>query len=112
LRQNFRQQHLVQAGIKFTLTTKHVCYPPRRSSAPTCKTFFRRLPRRNGLAAFASAPSAPGPERSTPVRYSEKILERHASASPRGPSRNSWPGRVKLADSAAAVKKKLAEIKG
>ena len=70
--------NLVQAGIKFTLTEKHVVgIRPSDSFQADLDQFVARLPRGEGRARRAARRGRRRPGAFNTVRYSEKILERN-----------------------------------
>ena len=104
--------NLVQAGIKFSLTSKHV-------SAPTSVGFQRDLLQFLGvcrvvkgvrgvrLGAIGARPAA-----FNTVRYSEKLLERHGVSVTTVDLSEFLARAGKLSDDAVSVKDKLEEIRG
>jgi L-fucose isomerase-like protein len=104
--------NLVQAGIKFTLTTKHVCRPDSKEFAADLQKFLGVCRVVNGLRGVRLGAVGARPGAFNTVRYSEKILERHG-ISVTTVDLSEFLGKAgKLDAGAAAVKKKLAEIKG
>ena len=69
--------NLVQAGIKFTPTTRHVCSPTSESFARDLKHFLAVCRVVNGLRGLRLGAVGARPGAFNTVRYSEKILERH-----------------------------------
>ncbi len=104
--------NLVQAGIKFSLTTKHVCLPTSKEFAADLNSFLGVCRVVNGVRGVRLGAVGARPGAFNTVRYSEKLLERHG-ISVTTVDLSEFLGKAgKLSDSAAAVKKKLAEIKG
>jgi L-fucose isomerase-like protein len=69
--------NLVQAGIKFTLTTKHVSHPTSKEFAADLHNFLGVCRVVNGLRGVRLGAVGARPGAFNTVRYSEKILERH-----------------------------------
>ncbi|MCS7337607.1 MAG: L-fucose/L-arabinose isomerase family protein [Verrucomicrobiae bacterium] len=69
--------NLVQAGIKFTLTTKHVVHPGSALFERDLKDFLAVCRVVNGLRGARLGAVGARPGAFNTVRYSEKILERH-----------------------------------
>ncbi|HEY3761649.1 MAG TPA: L-fucose/L-arabinose isomerase family protein [Verrucomicrobiae bacterium] len=104
--------NLVQAGIKFSLTSKHVSMPDSDSFARDLQNFLGVCRVVNGLRGVRLGAVGARPGAFNTVRYSEKLLERHG-ISVTTVDLSEFLGKAeKLDANAAAVKKKLAEIKG
>jgi L-fucose isomerase-like protein len=104
--------NLVQAGIKFTLTTRHVCHPDSKEFAADLQNFLGVCRVVNGVRGVRLGAVGARPGAFNTVRYSEKILERHG-ISVTTVDLSEFLGRAARLDAkAAAVKKKLAEITG
>lgn len=69
--------NLVQAGIKFSLTTKHVSRPDSESFRSDLDQFVRVCRVVNGVRGVRLGAVGARPGAFNTVRYSEKILERH-----------------------------------
>jgi L-fucose isomerase-like protein len=104
--------NLVQAGIKFSLTTKHVSHPDSPGFAVDLHNFLGVCRVVNGLRGVRLGAVGARPGAFNTVRYSEKILERHG-ISVTTVDLSEILGRANKIDGAAApVKAKLAEING
>ncbi|HYG22210.1 MAG TPA: L-fucose/L-arabinose isomerase family protein [Verrucomicrobiae bacterium] len=69
--------NLVQAGIKFTLTSKHVSHPTSASFMQDLQQFMGVCRVVNGMRGVRLGAVGARPGAFNTVRYSEKILERH-----------------------------------
>src|SRR5579871_641597 len=69
--------NLVQAGIKFSVTRKHVVRPTDDSFIADLKNFLATCRVVNGLRGLRLGAVGARPGAFNTVRYSEKILERH-----------------------------------
>src|SRR4051812_47675618 len=69
--------NLVQAGIKFSLTRRHVCLPGSESFTADLKRFVGVCRVVNGLRGVRLGAVGARPGAFNTVRYSEKLLERH-----------------------------------
>jgi L-fucose isomerase-like protein len=69
--------NLVQAGIKFSLTSKHVSHPTSDSFKRDLQKFLGVCRVVNGLRGVRLGAVGARPGAFNTVRYSEKILERH-----------------------------------
>ena len=69
--------NLVQAGIKFTLTEKHVCHPTSESFKRDLQSFLGVCRVVNGVRGVRLGAVGARPGAFNTVRYSEKLLERH-----------------------------------
>ncbi|HVM62639.1 MAG TPA: L-fucose/L-arabinose isomerase family protein [Verrucomicrobiae bacterium] len=104
--------NLVQAGIKFTLTTKHVCHPASAEFAVDLQNFLGVCRVVNGVRGVRLGSVGARPGAFNTVRYSEKLLEHHGISVTTVDLSEFLAKAGKLDDKSAAVKKKLAEIKG
>jgi L-fucose isomerase-like protein len=103
--------NLVQAGIKFTLTSKHVSHPTSENFLRDLQQFLGVCRVVNGLRGVRLGAVGARPGAFNTVRYSEKILERHG-ISVTTVDLSEFLGKANRLDAAAAaVKNKLAEIK-
>ena len=104
--------NLIQAGIKFSLTAKHVCLPSSESFTADLAKFLGVCRVVNGVRGVRLGSVGARPGAFNTVRYSEKLLERNG-ISVTTVDLSEILGRAgKLDADAAAVKEKLAEIKG
>ena len=69
--------NLVQAGIKFSLTGKHVCHPTSPGFEVDLQKFLGVCRVVNGVRGVRLGAVGARPGAFNTVRYSEKILERH-----------------------------------
>jgi L-fucose isomerase-like protein len=69
--------NLVQAGIRFSLTSKHVCHPSSDIFAADLQQFLGVCRVVNGLRGVRLGAVGARPGAFNTVRYSEKLLERH-----------------------------------
>jgi len=104
--------NLVQAGIKFTLTDKHVCHPSSDSFGRDLQQFLGVCRVVNGIRGVRLGAVGARPGAFNTVRYSEKILERHGIGVTTVDLSEIIGKANKLDAQAAAVKAKLAEITG
>ncbi len=104
--------NLVQAGIKFSLTSKHVSHPASDGFARDLQNFLGVCRVVNGLRGVRLGAVGARPGAFNTVRYSEKLLERHGISVTTVDLSEFLAKAGKLDESAAAVKRKLAEIKG
>jgi L-fucose isomerase-like protein len=104
--------NLVQAGIKFSLTSKHVSSPASEEFHADLANFLGVCRVVNGLRGVRLGAVGARPGAFNTVRYSEKILERHGISVTTVDLSEFLAKAGKLADDARAVKNKLAEIKG
>jgi L-fucose isomerase-like protein len=104
--------NLVQAGIKFTLTEKHVCHPASESFARDLQKFLGVCRVVNGVRGVRLRAVGARPGAFNTVRYSEKILERHGIGVTTVDLSEILGKATKMDANAAAVKAKLAEITG
>ena len=104
--------NLVQAGIKFSLTEKHVSHPMSASFAGDLQKFLGVCRVVNGVRGVRLGAVGARPGAFNTVRYSEKILERHGISVTTVDLSEILGKATKLDSNAAAVKTKLAEIIG
>ena len=104
--------NLVQAGIKFSLTSKHVSHPTSASFEKDLQQFLGVCRVVNGLRGVRLGAVGARPGAFNTVRYSEKILERHGISVTTVDLSEIIGKATKLDANAAAVKAKLAEITG
>ncbi|HEU5396524.1 MAG TPA: fucose isomerase, partial [Verrucomicrobiae bacterium] len=104
--------NLVQAGIRFTLTTKHVCAPLSADFERDLLNFLGVCRVVNGTRGVRLGAVGARPGAFNTVRYSEKILERHGISVTTVDLSEFLAKAGKLDANAAAVKAKLAEIQG
>lgn len=104
--------NLVQAGIKFSLTRKHVVRPSEESFATDLQDFLAVCRVVKGLCGLRLGAVGARPGAFNTVRYSEKILERNG-ISVTTVDLSEILGRAERLDAGAlSVSGKLAEIKG
>ena len=104
--------NLVQAGIKFSLTEKHVCHPTSDSFTRDLEKFLGVCRVVNGVRGVRLGAVGARPGAFNTVRYSEKILERHGINVTTVDLSEILGKATKMDADAAAVKAKLAEITG
>ena len=104
--------NLVQAGIKFSLTNKHVCHPTSDSFALDLQKFLGVCRVVNGVRGVRLGAVGARPGAFNTVRYSEKILERHGVSVTTVDLSEILGKATKMDANAVAVKNKLAEIIG
>ena len=103
--------NLVQAGIKFSLTTKHVSRPDSESFRSDLDRFVKTCRVVGGVKGVRLGAVGARPGAFNTVRYSEKILERNG-ISVTTVDLSEFMGKAeKLSDSDPAVKAKLDDIK-
>jgi len=103
--------NLVQSGIRFSLTTKHVSQPNSESFKADLDRFVRVCRVVNGVRGARLGAVGARPGAFNTVRYSEKILERHG-ISVTTVDLSEFMGKAKkLSDGDPAVKAKLDDIK-
>jgi L-fucose isomerase-like protein len=103
--------NLVQAGIKFSLTTKHVSRPDSESFRADFDQFVRTCRVVKGVRGVRLGAVGARPGAFNTVRYSEKILERHG-ISVTTVDLSEFMGKAeKLSDADPDVKAKLDDIK-
>lgn len=104
--------NLVQAGLPFSLTQKHVCHPDSAAFQTDLQKFLGVCRVVNGLRGVRLGAVGARPGAFNTVRYSEKILERHG-ISVTTVDLSEIIGKANRLDAgAAAVKTRLEEIKG
>ena len=104
--------NLVQAGIKFSLTSKHVSLPTSASFEVDLQKFLGVCRVVNGVRGVRLGAVGARPGAFNTVRYSEKILERHGISVTTVDLSEIIGKANKLDANAAAVVAKLAEIRG
>ena len=104
--------NLVQAGIKFSLTSKHVSHPTSASFERDLQQFLGVCRVVNGLRGVRLGAVGARPGAFNTVRYSEKILERNGISVTTVDLSEIIGAANKLDAEAADVKAKLAEITG
>jgi L-fucose isomerase-like protein len=103
--------NLVQAGIKFSVTSKHVVHPTNDSFIADVKNFLAVCRVVNGLRGLRLGAVGARPGAFNTVRYSEKILERHGISVTTVDLSEILGKAEKLDASEKSVAAKLAEIK-
>jgi L-fucose isomerase-like protein len=104
--------NLVQAGIKFTLTSKHVSHPTSASFEADLQKFLGVCRVVNGVKGVRLGAVGARPGAFNTVRYSEKLLERHGISVTTVDLSEIIGAANKLDANDAKVKAKLAEITG
>jgi L-fucose isomerase-like protein len=104
--------NLVQAGIKFSLTSKHVSHPTSASFEVDLQKFLGVCRVVNGVRGVRLGAVGARPGAFNTVRYSEKILERNGISVTTVDLSEIIGKANKLDANAAAVVAKLAEIRG
>jgi L-fucose isomerase-like protein len=104
--------NLVQAGIKFSLTSRHVSHPASESFTADLQAFLGVCRIVNGLRGVRLGAVGARPGAFNTVRYSEKLLERHGISVTTVDLSEMLAKANALDAAAAAVKTKLSEIKG
>ncbi len=104
--------NLKQAGIPFTLTTKHVSRPDSASFKADLQNFLGVCRVVNGLLGVRLGAVGARPGAFNTMRYSEKILERHGISVSTVDLSEMIGDAKRLELSHPAVAAKLAEIKG
>jgi len=104
--------NLKQAGIPFTLTTKHVCRPSAPGFRADLQKFLGVCRVVNGLRGVRLGAVGARPGAFNTVRYSEKLLERHGISVTTVDLSEMLGKAGKLTAADPAVAAKLAEIKG
>ncbi len=103
--------NLVQAGIKFTLTSRHVSHPSSESFIADLQRFLGVCRVVNGLRGVRLGAVGARPGAFNTVRYSEKLLERHGISVTTVDLSEMLAKANSMDADAADVKSKLAEIK-
>ena len=103
--------NLVQAGVKFSLTTKHVSHPKSESFRRDLDRFSAVCRVVNGLRGVRLGAVGARPGAFNTVRYSEKILERNGISVTTVDLSEFLAEAGKLSESDAAVMAKLADVK-
>jgi L-fucose isomerase-like protein len=104
--------NLVQAGIRFSLTSQHVSHPASAGFAADLQKFLGVCRVVNGLRGVRLGAVGARPGAFNTVRYSEKLLERHGISVTTVDLSEIIGKATKLDAQAATVKAKLAEITG
>jgi len=104
--------NLVQVGINFSLTSKHVSHPTSAGFETDLQKFLGVCRVVNGVRGVRLGAVGARPGAFNTVRYSEKILERHGISVTTVDLSEIIGNANKLDAGAAAVKAKLAEITG
>jgi L-fucose isomerase-like protein len=104
--------NLVQAGIKFSLTSKHVSHPTSDGFRRDLEKFLGVCRVVNGLRGVRLGAVGARPGAFNTVRYSEKILERNGISVTTVDLSEIIGAANKLDAGSATVKAKLAEITG
>lgn len=104
--------NLSQAGIRFSLTTKHVSHPASESFISDLKKFLGVCRVVNGLRGVRLGAVGARPGAFNTVRYSEKLLERHGINVTTVDLSEILGKATRLDAQAGTVKAKLAEITG
>ena len=104
--------NLVQAGIKFSLTSKHVSHPLSDGFRADLDRFERVCRVVNGLRGVRLGAVGARPGAFNTVRYSEKILERNGISVTTVDLSEFLAQSAKLTDTDVAVKAKLEDIRG
>lgn len=104
--------NLVQAGIRFSLTSKHVSHPSSDSFKRDLQRFLRVCRVVNGVRGVRLGAVGARPGAFNTVRYSEKLLERHGISVTTVDLSEIIGAANKLGAGAPEVKAKLAEITG
>lgn len=103
--------NLVQSGIKFSLTTKHVSAPTSEDFRADLDRFLRVCRVVKGLKSVRLGAVGARPGAFNTVRYSEKILERHGISVTTVDLSEILGNAAKLADDDADVEAKFDEIR-
>jgi L-fucose isomerase-like protein len=103
--------NLVQSGIKFTLTSRHVCHPTSKGFVADLENFLGVCRVVKGLRGVRLGAVGARPGAFNTVRYSEKILERHGISVTTVDLSEILGKAGKLDAGAAAVRSKLDDIK-
>jgi L-fucose isomerase-like protein len=104
--------NLVQAGTKFSLTSKHVSHPSSAGFEADLQKFLGVCRVVNGVRGVRLGAVGARPGAFNTVRYSEKILERHGISVTTVDLSEIIGKANKLDANATAVVAKLAEIRG
>jgi len=104
--------NLVQAGIKFSLTSKHVSHPITESFERDLKQFLGVCRVVNGVRGVRLGAVGARPGAFNTVRYSEKLLERHCISVTTVDLSEIIGAANKLDASVPSVVSKLKEIQG
>ncbi len=104
--------NLVQAGIRFSLTSKHVSHPASQSFQDDLRKFVGVCRVVNGVRGVRLGAVGARPGAFNTVRYSEKLLERDGISVTTVDLSEILAAANKLEPGSAPVKAKLAEIIG
>ena len=104
--------NLVQSGIKFTLTDKHVSHPNSEGFRADLDRFLRVCRVVRGLRGVRLGAVGARPGAFNTVRYSEKILERHGISVMTIDLSQVLGEAKKLTDDDRAVRAKVDDIRG
>jgi L-fucose isomerase-like protein len=104
--------NLVQAGIRFTLTEKHVCTITSPSFQHDLDQFLRVCRVVNGVRGVRLGAVGARPGAFNTVRYSEKLLERHGVSVTTVDLSEFLAAAGRLTDGDDAVRAKLDDIRG
>jgi L-fucose isomerase-like protein len=104
--------NLVQAGVKFTLTSRHVSHPLSDSFGVDLDNFVGVCGVVNGLRGVRLGAVGARPGAFNTVRYSEKLLERHGISVTTVDLSEMLAKAHALGPENGKVKDKLAEIRG
>ncbi len=102
--------NLVQAGIRFSLTERHVVHPSSGAFRSDLDRFLGVCRVVDGLRGVRLGAVGARPGAFNTVRYSEKILERHGISVTTVDLSEFLGNAQRLSDSDAAVRQKLEEI--
>jgi L-fucose isomerase-like protein len=103
--------NLVQSGINFSLTRRHVSHPESEEFLRDLQNFLGVCRVVNGVRGVRLGAVGARPGAFNTVRYSEKILERHGISVTTVDLSEFLAKAEKLGANAAAVKNKLSEIR-
>ncbi|HPC60292.1 MAG TPA: L-fucose/L-arabinose isomerase family protein [Verrucomicrobiota bacterium] len=103
--------NLVQAGIRFSLTTRHVCHPLSAAFENDLRRFLRVCRVVNGVRGARLGAIGARPGAFNTVRYSEKLLERHGVSVTTVDLSEILAAAGRLGSNAPAVRDRLAEIR-
>ncbi len=103
--------NLVQAGIRFSLTTRHVCHPLSAVFENDLRRFLRVCRVVNGVRGARLGAIGARPGAFNTVRYSEKLLERHGVSVTTVDLSEILAAAGRLGSNAPAVRDRLAEIR-
>src|SRR5215471_1190923 len=104
--------NLVQAGIRFTVTQKHVVHPTNESFIADLKNFIAVCRVVNGLRGLRLGAVGARPGAFNTVRYSEKILERNGISVTTIDLSEILGAAAKIGDTDSRLRAKIDEITG